>query len=310
MGTLQVGGTTLGVKNTGTNKVDLSNLGEVGSITGGNLGTITQRSTSNISGITFSESGGGTVNTTNLFGSTNVTIHGSSVIHAWLKFSYTTAVKINKLQWFQDDGAGSGNTENIHLSFEGSNVDSPNPGAGHTDWITLKSFQTPLANDEYLSYSGATNAIKYKHYRIRWGWASSGNFCRIHSFVLEDTDSTFDIKAPLNATGSAPIYACRAWVNFNGTGTVAIRNSGNVSSVGEEATGKYKINFTQSMPNTNYSGVVNNSEDTSSYGNYGAGSRGYLHNNPARNIDYCYVSTTVNSSTFTDFLTMDVLIIG
>ena len=39
-----------------------------------------------------------------------------------------------------------------------------------------------------------------------------------------------EIKDVLNAGGSAPIYACRAWVNFNGTGTVAIRGSGNVSS--------------------------------------------------------------------------------
>ena len=39
------------------------------------------------------------------------------------------------------------------------------------------------------------------------------------------------VKTALNATGTAPIYACRAWVNFNGTGTVAIRASGNVSSI-------------------------------------------------------------------------------
>ena len=34
-----------------------------------------------------------------------------------------------------------------------------------------------------------------------------------------------------NSTGAAPVYACRAWVNFNGTGTVAIRGGGNVSSI-------------------------------------------------------------------------------
>jgi hypothetical protein len=32
-------------------------------------------------------------------------------------------------------------------------------------------------------------------------------------------------------SGTAPLYMCRAWVNFNGTGTVAIRGSGNVSSI-------------------------------------------------------------------------------
>jgi hypothetical protein len=45
---------------------------------------------------------------------------------------------------------------------------------------------------------------------------------------------------------------CRAWVNFNGTGTVAIRASFNVSSITDSATGKYLINFTNAMPDANY----------------------------------------------------------
>jgi hypothetical protein len=54
-------------------------------------------------------------------------------------------------------------------------------------------------------------------------------------------------------TGSAPIYACRAWVNFNGTGTVAIRASGNVSSITDNGVGDYTVNFTTAMPDANYS---------------------------------------------------------
>jgi hypothetical protein len=52
---------------------------------------------------------------------------------------------------------------------------------------------------------------------------------------------------------AATAYGCRAWVNFNGTGTVAIRASGNVSSVGDNGTGDYTLNFSTAMPNTNYS---------------------------------------------------------
>jgi hypothetical protein len=58
-----------------------------------------------------------------------------------------------------------------------------------------------------------------------------------------------------NATGSAPLYACRAWVNFNGTGTVAIRASGNVSSITDNGAGDYTVNFTTAMPDANYSTV-------------------------------------------------------
>ena len=53
--------------------------------------------------------------------------------------------------------------------------------------------------------------------------------------------------------GSAALaYGCRAWVNFNGTGTVAIRASGNVTSITDNGTGVYTINFTTAMPDDNY----------------------------------------------------------
>ena len=54
------------------------------------------------------------------------------------------------------------------------------------------------------------------------------------------------------SNGSAPIYAARAWVNFNGTGTVAIRASGNVSSITDNGTGDYTVNFTTAMSDANY----------------------------------------------------------
>ena len=56
---------------------------------------------------------------------------------------------------------------------------------------------------------------------------------------------------------AATAYGCRAWVNFNGTGTVAIRASGNVSSITDNAVGYYTVNLTTAMPDTNYSTVAN-----------------------------------------------------
>jgi hypothetical protein len=52
---------------------------------------------------------------------------------------------------------------------------------------------------------------------------------------------------------AATAYGCRAWVNFNGTGTVAIRASGNVSSITDNGVSLYRVNFTNAMPDTNYS---------------------------------------------------------
>ena len=60
------------------------------------------------------------------------------------------------------------------------------------------------------------------------------------------------VAGALNATGSAPLFACRAWVNFNGTGVVAIRASGNVSSITDNGVGNYTVNFATAMQDASY----------------------------------------------------------
>lgn len=65
-------------------------------------------------------------------------------------------------------------------------------------------------------------------------------------------------------------YLCRAWVNFDGTGTVAIRASGNASSITDHGTGDYSANFLSPMPDKNYACVVNGALFTSAaLNNYG-----------------------------------------
>ena len=72
----------------------------------------------------------------------------------------------------------------------------------------------------------------------------------ISSYADSDALSLF------NVTGSAPVYACRAWVNFDGTtnvgGNCTVRASGNVSSVTDNATGEYRINFSTAFPDNDY----------------------------------------------------------
>ena len=63
--------------------------------------------------------------------------------------------------------------------------------------------------------------------------------------------STLKVGTIQNASG-VEVYTAKAWVNFNGTGTVAIRASGNVSSITDNGTGNYTVNFTTAMPDTNY----------------------------------------------------------
>ena len=63
--------------------------------------------------------------------------------------------------------------------------------------------------------------------------------------------STLKVNTIQTASG-VDQYLAKAWVNFNGTGTVAIRASGNVSSITDNGTGDYTVNFTNAMTDANY----------------------------------------------------------
>ena len=64
---------------------------------------------------------------------------------------------------------------------------------------------------------------------------------------------------------SAVAYGCRAWVNFDGTGTVAIRASGNVTSITDNGTGDYTVNFTTALVDVNYSPYLISSSNGTLY---------------------------------------------
>jgi hypothetical protein len=65
-------------------------------------------------------------------------------------------------------------------------------------------------------------------------------------------DSSANFKFNSGYGSVATAYGCRAWVNFNGTGTPAIVGSGNVTSITDNGTGDYTVNFTTAMPDGNY----------------------------------------------------------
>jgi hypothetical protein len=99
-----------------------------------------------------------------------------------------------------------------------------------------------------------------------------------------------------------PSYQCRAWVNFNGTGTVAIRASGNVSGITDNGTGLFTINLTTAMPDANYcatisagSGAGASGDGTAYRNNIAAGSFQVETFNGAGTaaVDYAYVGVAV-----------------
>jgi hypothetical protein len=114
--------------------------------------------------------------------------------------------------------------------------------------------------------------------------------------VASPTFTTPNIDSAQFATvsGTAPIYPCRAWVNFNGTGTVAIRASGNVTSITDNGTGDYTVNFTTAMTDVNYCSLVTGT------GNAGVSIDGYANiRDPATNklVGSVRVQTITGTST-------------
>lgn len=77
-----------------------------------------------------------------------------------------------------------------------------------------------------------------------------------------------DFKMNSGYGSAATAYGCRAWVNFNGTGTVAIRASGNVSSITDNGVGDYTVNFTTAMPDANFVAHCNTESDSVSDGRF------------------------------------------
>ena len=92
----------------------------------------------------------------------------------------------------------------------------------------------------------------------------------------------------------------KAWVNFNGTGTVAIRRAFNVSSITDNGTGFYTVNFTTAMPDANYAFAGGVGENSNTYiGQSGTFTTSafqfYVRNNSNTPTDEEYVTVTIFS---------------
>lgn len=120
------------------------------------------------------------------------------------------------------------------------------PESDATNW------RLPTAGD--IGYDNATSGLTAEQVQAAIDELSDEKLNAAGGSIdgLISTSSSPPIKTALNASGAAPIYACRAWVNFDGTGTLAIRASGNVSSVTDNGTGNYTVNFAIPMEDNGY----------------------------------------------------------
>ena len=165
------------------------------------------------------------------------------------------------------------------LTTDGSGVlsfSSPVPFASTSDVNGTHTTGTVTSGTTSLTVASATG--------ITSGMYVVGEGITLGTTVSSIVGTTVTLSANANATlSSDPVgfyeaskaltpglvagQLCKAWVNFNGSGTVAIRASYNVSSITDNGTGDYTVNFTAALADRNYSVVVG--------GNYGTGAGTY-----------------------------------
>jgi hypothetical protein len=105
--------------------------------------------------------------------------------------------------------------------------------------------------------------------------------------------------------GSAALaFGCRAWVNFNGTGAVPIRASGNVSSITDNGTGDYTVNFTIAMPDANYV-MAGTGEDTDNTGDVLIGRA----NGATKSTSACRIKTLNGENVATDYPSVELIFV-
>ena len=151
----------------------------------------------------------------------------------------------------------------------GTTVILTNPATAG-DLVVTESFYVSSVLNAIPATAGAVNSTYITDAAVTTAKIADANVTAAKlSTGAPSWDSSGNMSFNSGYGSAAVAYGCRAWVNFNGTGTVAIRASGNVSSITDNGTGDYTINFTNAMPDVNYSAIcasVASNTDINSYG--------------------------------------------
>jgi len=154
---------------------------------------------------------------------------------------------VTGLQGVSSDG---NSFTNVLLNASGGNV-----GIGNNN--PSQKLHIASSSGTYVQVQNTGNSINaYYGVDTGGGWmgTSTNHYAAFYTNNTERMRITSggDLQFNSGYGSVATAYGCRAWVNFNGTGTVAIRASGNVTSITDNGTGDYTVNFTNAMPDANY----------------------------------------------------------
>jgi hypothetical protein len=158
-----------------------------------------------------------------------------------------------------------------NLFFVDASADAVGIGTNSPDYL-LEIENTASSQDADLSIKSATNGTSNIFFgdsdaanRGRIAYSNNTDSLELFSAATKaaefDSNQVFKFNSGYGSVATA--YGCRAWVNFDGTGTPAIREDGNVSSITDNGTGDYTVNFTTAMPDANYVMVATGTDESS-----------------------------------------------
>jgi hypothetical protein len=147
-------------------------------------------------------------------------------------------------------------SNNVNINVTNSNVTLTNANITTANITTanitgVATFSTGSAALPSITTAGDPDTGIYFPSANTIGFTRGG--VEVGRFDSNSANANFQFNSGYGSVATA--YGCRAWVNFNGTGTVAIRAAGNVTSITDNSTGNYTINFTTALSDTNYVGV-------------------------------------------------------
>lgn len=180
---------------------------------------------------------------------------------SWATISSTgtvTSVAATVPSFLSVSGSPITTSGTLAISYSGTALPLANGGTGQTTaQAAINSLAGTTTSGKYLRGNG-TNIVMSTIQAADVPTLNQNTTGSAATVTGNATGSTFGFNSGYGSVATA--YGCRAWVNFNGTGTVAIRASGNVSSITDNGVGDYTVNFATAMPDANFSTVMTMSD--------------------------------------------------